>query len=450
MKYIFLVLVSLSVFFSCGNVFSKSEKSKKKSVNKIVPDYSKIEISDDSLDVALFNLMLKSSQYSKEEIIKNVESLIKKGADPNVSIEYNYSVRKLGTYIPIVKNFYNNKYRHYTTNSTAFIEAVKTGNTEIVNKFTELKADINRPSKAGMYPLNAAILQNSEDIINLLIKNGADISFADLSMSKNIYLIEKLVKIGANPKTINIDFVIEDREGLEKIMSLRPDVNKFPLDYRVIFKNDTLLSYLLKNGLNNSARGRFPDECPLIYGAVRYGNKETVKFLKKSGINIFEDCDGINEKILFEVIRSEKTDILDYYLNEEKTDPNIKDWTGKSALIIAVDTDNDEIIKMLIKAGADIEYNGYFNKTPLMHAVQYKKYISAQTLINTGAKLNYKNSYGKTSLVTATEKKDFAMIKLLVENGADTKIKYKNMSLSEYAESENVPNMIVEYLEENE
>ncbi len=39
------------------------------------------------------------------------------------------------------------------------------------------------------------------------------------------------------------------------------------------------------------------------------------------------------------------------------------------------------------------------------------------------------------------------MIKLLVENGADTKIKDKNMSLSEYAKSENAPNMIVEYLE---
>jgi len=137
-------------------------------------------------------------------------------------------------------------------------------------------------------------------------------------------------------------------------------------------------------------------------------------------------------------------------LNVEKADPDTKDRSAKSALSVAVSTDNDEIIKLLIKAGADIEYDGYFNKTPLMQAASYDKYISAQTLINAGANVNYKNRYGETALVKAITKKNLAVIELLVENGADTKIKYKKMSLSEYAESINAQNMIIEYLKDAE
>ncbi len=415
-----------------------------------IKDFSKIEISDDSLDLVLFNMMLNSSQYSEKELLENVDYLIKKGADPNVSIEYKYSVRKLGTYIPIIKEFYNNKYRHYTANSTAFLEAINTGKKSIVKKIIELNADVNQPSKAGMYPINLAISRNFTDIIDLLLENKCDISVADLSLSKNIDLIEKLVKFSADPKTININFALNDGEQLRRLMNLKPDVNKYPLDYRKVFETDTLLTYLIDNGLNNSVRGDFSDRCPIIYGAVKYGDLQSIITLKKAGIDVLSDCSGINDKILFLIIESEKKDILDYYLNTLKVNPNTKDWTDKSALIVAVDTDNDKIIKILLKAGANIEYTGYFDKTPLMHAVQYKKYIAAQTLINEGANVNFKKQYGETPLVVAVQEKDLAMIKLLSENGADTHIKFNNMSLSEYAKSEGAPNMIIEYLKSYE
>ncbi|NOZ36405.1 MAG: hypothetical protein GXO80_14045 [Chlorobi bacterium] len=38
--------------------------------------------------------------------------------------------------------------------------------------------------------------------------------------------------------------------------------------------------FLLKNGLNNSVRGTFPDDCPMIYGAIRYADLNAVKTLK--------------------------------------------------------------------------------------------------------------------------------------------------------------------------
>ncbi len=455
MKTLYLII---SFFFAFSQTFcnSNSENNSETKISRTIPagntvakselDLLKIEISDDSLDLALFNMMLESGKYSEDEIIKNAEILIKKGANPNASIEYQYSVRKLGTYIPIVKEFYNNKYRHYSTNSTAFLEAVNTGNLKIIKKFIELKADVNQPSESGMYPINIAVSRNFVKVVDLLLRNNADISFVNLSTSKNIDLIEKLVKLGANPETIDVNFTIRDKNSLERLMKLHPDINKYPLDYPQIFKNDTLLTFLLENGLSDRAKGKFPDDCSPVYGAIRYGNLSQIKLLKKYGLNIHKNCGGIKKPVFFEILKSEKTEFINFYLNTEKVDPNTKDWTDESALIFAVDLNNDEIIKMLLKAGANIEYTGYFGKTPLLHAVQYQKYISAKTLIDAGANINFKQKYGKNPLLEAISKKDFPMIKLLVENGADTKVKYEGQSISEFAEKEGCPNMIIEYL----
>ncbi|NOZ36404.1 MAG: ankyrin repeat domain-containing protein [Chlorobi bacterium] len=152
----------------------------------------------------------------------------------------------MGTYIPIVKHFYNNKYRHYTANSTAFIEAVNMNNINVVKKFVELGADVNKVSKDGEYPLNTAVFHNSKGIFDFLLEKGADISVIDLSRNKDIDFIEYAVKKGADPKTININFALKGGEELKRILALKPDINKFPLDYEVIFKTTFYCYFFLK------------------------------------------------------------------------------------------------------------------------------------------------------------------------------------------------------------
>ena len=130
--------------------------------------------------------------------------------------------------------------------------------------------------------------------------------------------------------------------------------------------------------------------------------------------------------------------------------PNEKEWTDKSALSNAAETDNDRIINLLIDAGAKIEYAKYFGKTPIMQAVSRKKYIAVQTLINRGANVNHRTKYGETPLIMAIKENDYPIIKLLVENGAKTNIKYKGKTLANYAIDENVSPMIIDYLKSNQ
>ena len=410
-------------------------------------DFSNIPISNDSIDLTLFNLILEYKKYSETKLLSNIEILVNKGANPNAVVEYQYSVRKFGTYIPIIKHFYNNKYRTYTANSTAFHEAVNTGNSNIVKKLIELKADVNAPSRSGVYPVDLAISLDHKAILNLLKENGCKFSNANLSLSKNIETLEWLVKEGANPTSIDINFALDDTETLKRVLQLKPNLKNQKLDYGKLFTNEGILDLLLEAGMGNETRGDFPDDTPLVYGAIKYGDKNTILKLKKAGINIFAECKyGPSETPLIFVIKQQNTVLLDFYLIEEKVSPNQKDWTGRSLLLFAVDTDNEEIVKKLIKAGANIEYSGYFNKTPLMYAVDYDHYIAAQVLINEKANLNFKNTYNETPLSIAIKNNNLPMVKLLLDSGADKTLMVNKMTYVEYAKSINAPNMIIDYL----
>jgi ankyrin repeat protein len=414
-------------------------------------DFSKIEISEDSLDLALFNLVLEHEDYSDPKLIENIELLIGKGANPNAVIEYQYSVRKLGTYIPIIKHFYSNRYRTYTDNSTPFHEGVNSQKINVVQKMIEMGADVNAPAKSGVYPVDLAVKNSDLNMLKMLKENNCNFSVANIALSENLQIIEWLAAEGADVKNININFALEEELKLKRLLELKPDLSAHPLDYSKIFQNEKLLDILLEAGMNDQVRGKFPNECPPIYGALKYGDLNTIKKLKEAGLNINEPCDkGFDKTPFIYIVNRGDAETLRYYLEEESANPNEKDWTGKSALIMAVTFDNDEIIRLLIDAGAEIEYTGYFDKTPLMHAVQYDKYLAAQTLIDKGANIDYVNRYKETALVVAIKDSNLSMIKLLIESGADMKKKYKGLTMSQFAKSKEVSNLIIEYLEQHE
>ncbi|MEN8121169.1 MAG: ankyrin repeat domain-containing protein [Bacteroidota bacterium] len=409
-------------------------------------DYSNIKISEDSIDKVLYELIAYSYKVPEEKIIKRIKVLISKGANPNAVITIQGSIRKAGTYIPIIKHFYKNKYRGYTYTSTPFHAAVAKGNIKIVQQLIDLGAKTGIPSKRGDYPIDIAIMSNDNNMIFYLLDHGSDIKKINLGDSKNVDLIEKLVKMGANSKTIDINFALENKTELNRLLSLDPDLQNLELDFKIIFNDDELLDLLLNQGLSIDTKGTFTDNCPLIFGAVKYENLNALKKLIKLGANKSARCrSGFGETPLLLAIHEENADIVEYLL-QIGVDPNEKEWTDKSALLNAAEKDNDKVINLLIDAGAQIEYNKYFGKTALMQAVDRKKYISVQALINKGTNVNYETKYGETPLILAIKKNDYPIIKLLVESGAKTNIKYEGKSLVEFAKEKDASPMIIDYL----
>ena len=409
-------------------------------------DFSNLEISDDSLDVKLYDLILGTGTFEKEVLLKNIENLIARGANPNAMVKSTYSVRKTGTFIPIIKNFYRNKYRKHTKVTSSMHAAVSTGEPYVVEKLLKHGGNLNIKNPNDTYPIDVALMIDVPKMIDFLIEQKADLSKATLSHSRNTSVIEKMVKNGANPKTIDINYALDNRSELRRLLVLKPDLDNTEFNFRTIMKDDELADLLFDNGLSPKARGSFPDKCPAIFAAIKYDNFRVFKKLHEMGGSIKEVCKhGFGDTPMQTAIHYERLDVIKYLL-EKKISPNEKDWTKKSVLIMASNTDNDEVIRTLLNAGAELEYKGYFGKTPLFNAVEMDKYIAAECLIENKANVNFRTKYGKRPIHAAIEKNNYPMIKLLVEKGANTDVLYENKNLFEFAEAEEASPAIISYL----
>jgi ankyrin repeat protein len=104
-------------------------------------------------------------------------------------------------------------------------------------------------------------------------------------------------------------------------------------------------------------------------------------------------------------------------------DPN-----GYSPVISPLHTDKDEVVKVLVAAGADINASDANGDTPLILASRYGRIEVVRFLIESGAALNHRNRAGETALLAAigilgyyvtNETDKGKIIELLIGAGAD-------------------------------
>jgi ankyrin repeat protein len=97
-------------------------------------------------------------------------------------------------------------------------------------------------------------------------------------------------------------------------------------------------------------------------------------------------------------------------------------------LFNAVEKDQLDIVKLIVKAGADINAKNYANDTVLIWASAHDKLEVVKYLIKMGADINIKNKFGNTSLKYAIRNNKIEILTYLIENGAD--INTKNDALT--------------------
>jgi hypothetical protein len=113
-------------------------------------------------------------------------------------------------------------------------------------------------------------------------------------------------------------------------------------------------------------------------------------------------------------------------LIKHKSDLDVRDINGQTALIVASKHGSPSIVEMLIKAGADVNIKDNQGGTALMNAVlseSEKHYEIVTALIKAGADVNARNIKGATALILAVIEGNVSGVRVLIQAGAYVNIK---------------------------
>ena len=149
-----------------------------------------------------------------------------------------------------------------------------------------------------------------------------------------------------------------------------------------------------------------------------------------------------------QIISKEKFLEFAKLLIDAGADVNAKDNDGLTALMVAANNRNSEVVQELINAGADVNAKSFVGMTALMFAAKKGDSKITKALMNAGADVNAKDMNGSTPLIyAATSNKNPEVIRTLVELGADVNAKDNegNTALS-IAKQENASPEIIKLL----
>ncbi|MBO5997088.1 MAG: ankyrin repeat domain-containing protein [Alphaproteobacteria bacterium] len=239
----------------------------------------------------------------------------------------------------------------------------------------------------GSTPLMLACINDHREIVNLLIKAGADVNIvnkagwtalhyaARSSHFENFQIAKALIENGADLNVLaNVD-----------------DVGKWtPLILAARNGNERIAEALIEKGADLNVADKHG------WTALHYAARDNYVKIAKA---LIENGADLNK--LADVRDSGK-------------------WTP---LILAVHNDNDEIAEALIKKGADLNVADKHGWTALHYASRDNRVRIVKALIEKGADLNVKTKDGWTPLHLAVYNKHKEISNLLVEHGADIKIK---------------------------
>ncbi|XP_066117387.1 2-5A-dependent ribonuclease [Saccopteryx bilineata] len=268
------------------------------------------------------------------------------------------------------------------------IEAVKQEDVMLIKQLLERGADVNfQEEDGGWSPLHNAVQTCREDIVDLLLRSGAD----PFLKKKN----------GATP--FIIAGIVGDVTLLRLFLSVGADINE--CDH---------------NGFT------------AFMEAAVYGRVDALKFLWELGAEVdlgrktIEDQRKLGKggaTALMDAAEKGQVEVLRLLLEEMGANVNVCDNMGRNALIHALvkpDNSNVEAIaRLLLDHGVDVNVRGEKGKTPLILAVEKNHLALVQMLLEQEhIGINDTDRDGKTALWWAVDLKLTKIVALLCNKGA--------------------------------
>ncbi|KAF3158492.1 hypothetical protein TWF788_004724 [Orbilia oligospora] len=282
----------------------------------------------------------------------------------------------------------------------------------------EFGANANATGAEYGNALTAAAFDGTVDIVRMLLDHNADVNSPNgwalqtAAEQGHLDVVELLVERGANVNAC----LDEGKFGLGTALQGACEAGQ-----------DDVVAFLLKHGADPNV-GAGPETCPII-AACRRGEADILKLLIDAGATIDRFGGPDMSSPLINAAGSLYKDSVERLLNAG-ADINLADQDGDTALIVAANVGDAELVAFLLEKGADITH------------VSKRKVNALQTAMNAGATecvdvLIEAVTRVLTALNTAIENQDYEAKRIL--GSVDFKDLIHEVE-EEDQEEENAPN----------
>ena len=246
-------------------------------------------------------------------------------------------------------------------------------NTQVMKVLLENGANVNVMDHDKLTPLHRTCAKGELEATKLLLDNGANIEALDVDQESPLY-----IAINEEHEEISKLFFNKAPELANKIV--HPGSGSYPIHLVSEHGNEEMLKILLEKGANCSVKDKFGMEP--IHHAAKKGHLNIVKLLIQRNRNLTK---SINK-------------------------------ARQTALHLSVKFKDIEIVKELLKSGAQINVQDMHKITPLIHACQLGFCKIAKLLIENNASLNMQDVNGNTALHWAVIKNKTDIVQMLLDD----------------------------------
>ncbi|XP_054617852.1 kinase D-interacting substrate of 220 kDa B isoform X4 [Dunckerocampus dactyliophorus] len=313
---------------------------------------------------------------------------------------------------------------------------------------TALRAHLDRfkevdgRSDNGQTPLMLAAEQGSLDIVQELIRRGANVNLDDVDCWSALISAAKEGHVEVVKELLENSAYIEHRDmgGWTALMWAaykgRMEVTKVLLEqganpnttgqqysvYPIIWASGRGHAHIVKLLLEGGAKVNCSDKygtTPLIW-ASRKGHFDCVMHLLENGADV--DQEGANSMTaLIVAVKGGYTDVVKELL---KRNPNVNmtDKDGNTALMIAAKEGYTEIVQDLLDAGTYVNIPDRSGDTVLIGAVRGGHVEIVRALLHKYADIDIRGQESKTALYWAVEKGNATMVRDILQCNPDTEM----------------------------
>ena len=285
--------------------------------------------------------------------------------------------------------------------------AARTGDTLKVKKLLEEEKDINSEDVVGGTALYYAVQRNHKDIVELLIRSGADVNHRSTKDGNTA-----LMAIHRKDNSESLQLLLDN--GAE--VNFKNHEGHTALRKASEYSNVSVLKVLINHGANINDVDEYGDNilvhCLRAPSQYQQDQPGAIRELISRGADVNQQ-NKFGKTAAFYAFYSRNLAILPMIV------PKVQGKFWKDAVEDFKNALNDaELVQMYLDAGVDVNAGRELGWNFLMNAAFRGSAQTVQVLIQAGADVNTTDSYGTTPIVVAVGRDKPEMVRVLIAAGA--------------------------------